>query len=371
MILMSIYLDNFFQFNKFSLNFSYPKKIVRTPLDDEFLPGHPRFRYKKLVVVMGANATGKTTLGKAVSGIFSFIGTKDPASVARCICDPRRDASFRVEFVTTGGEDIFCRVDAVIRGTGKTGYPDIRTRVMSVPVKPDDTYESCRDHVAAEGGEAVAEGPGDAMDLDAVKDFGRFFICTDGGPVAPPQPVVQSPAYAKALKAILQTEDPSIIDVVQSDGNGYLVKAGSNELVIKDGRVIGPDVLSSGTKEGIGIAAILASMRMHLYDFYYCDGCCSHAHSDLESGILALMVGLLGEKRQLFFTTRNSDVLDMDLPKHTFLFLRKGKNKEISAIAADKVLKRNTDVLRNAVENDVFLASPDLTLLDELEEGNG
>lgn len=38
-------------------------------------------------------------------------------------------------------------------------------------------------------------------------------------------------------------------------------------------------------------------------------------------------------------------------------------------VTASDVLKRNTDSLRNAVENDVFSSLPQDALLDELEMG--
>ncbi|MFR7832850.1 MAG: hypothetical protein ACLU3F_17120 [Blautia wexlerae] len=39
----------------------------------------------------------------------------------------------------------------------------------------------------------------------------------------------------------------------------------------------------------------------------------------------------------------------------------------VSAVSASDVLKRNTDSLRSAVENDVFASLPQDSLLDELE----
>ena len=42
---------------------------------------------------------------------------------------------------------------------------------------------------------------------------------------------------------------------------------------------------------------------------------------------------------------------------------------QVSAVSASDVLKRNTDSLRCAVENDVFASLPQDSLLDELEMG--
>ena len=56
MILMDIKMDNIYGFTDFHMNFSYPKKIVNSVIDSEWLSGYPNFRYKKAVILMGANA---------------------------------------------------------------------------------------------------------------------------------------------------------------------------------------------------------------------------------------------------------------------------------------------------------------------------
>jgi hypothetical protein len=84
------------------------------------------------------------------------------------------------------------------------------------------------------------------------------------------------------------------------------------------------------------------------------------------------MLDRIGRNEQLIFTTHNTDMLDLNLPKHAYMFLRKklDDNKyRVTAISASEILKRNTDSLRSAVENDVFSSLPDDSLLDELEMG--
>ena len=66
-------------------------------------------------------------------------------------------------------------------------------------------------------------------------------------------------------------------------------------------------------------------------------------------------------------------MLDLNLPKHIYVFLRKHLEKSIypvSAVSASDVLKRNTASLRCAVETDVFASLPQDSLLDELEMGD-
>ena len=84
------------------------------------------------------------------------------------------------------------------------------------------------------------------------------------------------------------------------------------------------------------------------------------------------MLDHIGTDEQLIFTTYNTDMLDLNLPKHSYVFLRKRIEEgiyQVSAVSASDVLKRNTDSLRCAVENDVFASLPQDSLLDELEMG--
>ena len=62
----------------------------------------------------------------------------------------------------------------------------------------------------------------------------------------------------------------------------------------------------------------------------------------------------------------------MNLPKHSYVFLRKHLEEsvyQVSAVSASDVLKRNTDSLRCAVENDVFASLPQDSFLVELGMG--
>ena len=72
MIVLNLELDNLFGFEDFKINFSYPKKVENSSIKDEFLKDRPNFRYKKVNILLGANSTGKTSIGKAMMAIFNF-----------------------------------------------------------------------------------------------------------------------------------------------------------------------------------------------------------------------------------------------------------------------------------------------------------
>ena len=61
----------------------------------------------------------------------------------------------------------------------------------------------------------------------------------------------------------------------------------------------------------------------------------------------------------------------MQLPKHSFTFFKKDLSDEelcIKCINAAEFLKRNTDSLKNAVENDLFCTTPELHRLYDIAE---
>ena len=72
MVVMNLTADNILGFTDFAINFSYPKKIVNSTIENEHLWERPSFRYKKAVILMGANATGKTSLESSIPHFFVF-----------------------------------------------------------------------------------------------------------------------------------------------------------------------------------------------------------------------------------------------------------------------------------------------------------
>ena len=176
----------------------------------------------------------------------------------------------------------------------------------------------------------------------------------------------------KTLRAVIGTLDPSLTDIVIAKDlkDSFIIRRKGLEIIIQDGKLLNREVLSSGTAEGIDVAVFLAAMMARDQRFYYCDEHFSYIQSDLEKRIFGIMVDRLGPNDQLIFTTHNTDMLDLNLPKHAFAFLRKQRENgsfRVSMVSASDILKRNTDSVRCAVENDVFASLPDDSLLDTLE----
>ena len=77
MIIMDAKLNHVYGFDDFQISFMYKRRLKDKPsvslVGSEALEGRERFRYKRAVILMGTNATGKTSLGCALLSIFSSI----------------------------------------------------------------------------------------------------------------------------------------------------------------------------------------------------------------------------------------------------------------------------------------------------------
>ena len=101
MIIMDVKLNHIYGFDDFHISFTYPRKLSVSLIGSEALEGRERFRYKKAVILMGSNATGKTSLGRALLKIFSSLKESNEA-ILRELYSGRKTAEFQVDFVNEG-----------------------------------------------------------------------------------------------------------------------------------------------------------------------------------------------------------------------------------------------------------------------------
>ena len=241
---------------------------------------------------------------------------------------------------------------------------NIHLEIRSVKINSRDSYESCVNKI-----KNMEYVPADnyLAELEKIGELAWLFDYPKDNKYVPNLPN-KDEHFRLILENVLKTLDPSIkeVKISQDVDSGYVILFQNNSFVVQSGLTLDTDLLSSGTKSGIGIAFIISSLIKTQNSFYYCDERFSYISSDIEKAILSLMIDYVKPGEQLLFTTHNTDILDMDLPKHTFTFLRKDMNnayQPITCIEASSLLKRNTDSLRNAVENDLFSTAPDLDLI--------
>ena len=361
MIVLDVRVDNFYAFKNFHLNLTYPKKIVGSPIPDEHLEGHPNFRYKKINIIMGANASGKTTLGKMLMSICNFIDKKTYESITSVICDRSNPASFTIDIVCNSDtlSRVYCYIAACPKG--KYTLSDVKVEIRQEKIRANDSYESCIKRL--EKAEYIGSD-NYIKELEKAEELYWLFDYPDEGEY--PVHIFHTEEKSRQiLENILKALDPAIEKVEKSNEveNAYVIRYPHKAVIIQDETPLNNTILSSGTKAGIAIAQFLISLLKGKNTFYYCDEKFSYIHSDIEKAVLALMSTSIKKNEQLFFTTHNMDILDLALPKHSFTFLRKDHNNReepITCVDASDFLKRNTDSLKNAVANDLFSAAPAL-----------
>lgn len=366
MIVMDLKINNFFAFKNFHMNMSYPKKIVNSYIDGEFLKERENFRYKKVNILMGGNATGKTSIGQMLMTIFNFIEKKEFMKLKEKVREKDKEASFSMDFVVHSYK--LYRIN--VRILAKENEEDdnkIEVCTRFVDINKKDSYETCARKIEEI---PICLEKDFVAELEKIEHLGWMFAYPSdlsSGIVKCPA----NPSFPIILDHTLRALDPSIkgVEKLNKVENTYVIHMDSQDLIIQDGEVIKNNILSSGTKAGIDVAHMLSSIYAGECGFYYCDEKFSYIHTEIEKAFLSIMIEGMKDSEQFFFTTHNTDILDMPLPKHTFVFLKKDTNdnyQPIKCIEASKYLKRNTDSLRNAIDNDLFSISPNLELIYDM-----
>jgi len=375
MIFMKLKANNLYCFEDFEINFTYPKKLVHSTVDYEYLEERPNFRFKRVNIIMGANATGKTSLGRLLSQLSTFfLGERNPKSIVKIVSDKSKSANFEVHLVLADLN--LYRITCEIEGTeirkleiAKSEIGRIDTfEKASAKLKPYKTFlyrEENNSHNYANLFEVLS--------IFDHEESGLYFTLndedfSDRGLVSVPF-FSATEEYFKILDIVLRTFDHSIVKVERSKERpntaNIFFQNGDIE-VTQYGKVIDPLRLSSGTLEGIKIAHAITVMAYSKKQTIFIDEIFSRTQSDLEIAILTVLIQLLGRKAQLFFTTHNTDILEINLPVHSFTFLRKAENVEV--VNPSEVIKKNDRNLKIAVENDVFKTIPNTDPLDKIFE---
>lgn len=361
MIVLNLELDNLFGFENFKINFSYLSNVKNSSIKDEFLKGRPNFKYKKVNILLGANSTGKTSIGKAMMSIFNFLNKKEIITVTQYIRDIEKTMSFSMDFILDG-KNILYRVNFKYKKENESEEIDLD--LYEADILKNGSYETTIERFE----KINLENESYIEVLDKLeKVSGWLFTYPEQG-----SNFLKSNIEVmdiKVFKNILKTLDPSIEEVRKLDEvkNSYVITLKGEDLIIQDGEFVKKNnILSSGTKSGLDIAYITSAIKKNTNVFYYCDEKFSYIHSDIEKAILSLMIDFLKPNTQLFFTTHNLEILDMDLPVHCFTFLK--KSEKIEVVYASEYINEDNIFLGEAIKNDVFNVAPYLDFIYELEE---
>lgn len=402
MIITRLFIENLYGFKSTELDLSFTRLPVDSAIQGEFLENRPKFYFKKVCVLSGANASGKTSLGKILVGVQNYTMKRILFKEFIVIGDKSLPARFCVDFTLPRANHLY-RLEVTLEDQNDTliikrlrfGYVSIRLndscrvatkRLASMFDHPYTVSTMYNENASRYFVDSKAIGVAATVELlnkFTAVDYGWYYIFSENN-----ESSAESDIRLNILKRILMTFDTSITDVVPLIGKGEknkkITEGFSVRFKNKQHIVIGstglpdqPNRLSRGTYEAIKVALLLSriiedsTLDMKLKTdnksgtTYFLDEKMAFAHTELEQLVLTLLIDKLPRYGQLFYTTHNVDVLDMNLPAHSYTFIKKeGDNSEF--IDAISLAKKNDRSLKTLVLNDCFGTKPNDELLFEL-----
>lgn len=357
MAVLRVEFDNILCFKKFKADFTYPKKIVNSSIENEYFLDYPNVRYKKVNIIIGSNASGKTSLGKAIWQTMIFITQREANPLRNIINDIGEDAYILMDCAFRKG--LFFRFECKLLASGET-----LVRYREIHMQKEDTYKSIVDRLDDTIGfknyiEALEESSsfGWNFNFPSIEAGCENLICD----------YEDKNKFLDVLETVLKAFDPSVekVFISREQENTYIIKFydGNTQQVKNGDKISHLMFLSSGTKYAVNIAGLIYSIMNHNNGFYFVDEQFSYANSDLEIACLTTMVHLLADGEQLFITTHNTELLSLPFPNHTFSFIRKkqtGKKSVITMDDASLYEKRNNVNIKNLYDNGFFNATPDV-----------
>ena len=208
MIIMDIKVDNFYAFKNFHMNMSYPKKIVDSTIEEEFLEERPNFRYKKVNIIMGGNATGKTSLGRLLMLFTNYLNDGGFRRFTDRISDEKKEAKISIDFVTD--TNILYRFEMKVLPKEKDDYSEdeVDIKIYYTPILIKDNYEMCANKLNEKNCSCTT--------YDKINTNGwSFSYPIDVIEEKKYKTIEENDKYIFILEQILKTLDPSVKEVVK------------------------------------------------------------------------------------------------------------------------------------------------------------
>lgn len=374
MIFLKVKLDNIYMFNKSVLDLSYQRKLSNPTVPYEHLRDFPKVNFKRVCILTGANASGKTVLGKSLCMISNFLVGRDinsggPLSQFKeKIRDSKKPASFTVDFVTPTSSKMH-RIHVVFDENGllKEDYRNIDLqksysykqldKIISVRPTFHSEYDRLSNNygITEPGFRSFIASQGKLLS----EKYQVWNYCFTGHSDSPMRHGPTDLRLFEAFLKLFDTSIKSVENIKQSKKDTFLVKfSNGDEAVIADGETSNFNRFSRGTIEAFELANFYQWVKFQGPGTYFLDEKLAYSHSLVEQAVLNALIENLPQEAQLFYTTHNFDILDMNLPIHSYVFLRKRKYSEIVHPERMGFINKNDRSLAGFVKNDVFGTLP-------------
>ncbi|WP_411703532.1 AAA family ATPase [Edaphovirga cremea] len=390
-------ISNLYCFDDTEINLSFSRRPINSTLDYEHLEDRENFYFKKVCILSGANASGKTSFGRILLGIQIFLKEKVFEDERFRICDKNKDAYVEADFVLPQSLTLNrISISLFVNDSKSLCIRSFRFGQILIRKKESCASATKRlntlfsNNIAGESSThqyLTSDTFGVSSTLERFKNifinYAWHYIFSENSEE------ISNFSYINkdVLSAVLKTFDNSIATIseliLKNDENtdhaveGYSIVFKNNDKVMinLEGEITNKDRLSRGTYEAVKISHMLSSVitddRMVRKDGFICssvyflDEKMAFTHTELEKMIVTLIVSKLSKYSQFFYTTHNYDILNLDFPPHSFTFTKR-ENGVTKFIEATSICKKNDRKLQNYIKNDCFGTVPDVSRLETL-----
>ena len=375
MVFTRIKIDNFYMFKDFDINFIVPKKIDNILLEEERYIYGKNLNYKKVNIILGGNASGKTTFGAFLNLLQNMIRGKS-VNLAAIIYDKKRIAKAEIEFLIH---------NHIFRYKVEVKEDNVKEFFKCVKIFETNNYNKLQNKLA-KADWIVKMTTGELADFQSqlvnekitmdnnniiIKNYLDFGISFNYLLANYEQQTNGKSKKLELIELFLKSIDPSIkkthkIKVDDEETDNYLIEFNNGEkIIVPDGdpNKIDKGRLSQGTIEALAVADLIATKDQ--YNLVYLDERLASMHSELANAIVTKLIALTYNFQQLFITSHDENILDLNLPNHSFVFLK--REEYIKVINPEKTLNKNDRELRNYYRNDFFESQPNYDEIWNLE----
>lgn len=370
-----------------NIDLTYARKTSGSPIL-QYLSKYNKINFKKMNIIVGANASGKTSIGKSMCFIQNYLLGKTISMnsfLKNTQYNKDKKYGFDIEFIIE--DTIF---SSKVLFEGQNLYSEYW---KWVPITQHDSILMLRNKLAAEpyiySYNTPLQTNEDVVNYQSfIFDLKSAFLSSTSNQKYVEMVISNqffSYRYSKEeylypvsdidlnfFTSIMKAFDPLIKEVVKSlDNEKELIIVMSNgvkQRVKEDGTLEENSILSAGTREAVLLVEVLYLIKNYDQGIFFIDEQLAYSHSDLEKSVIELILQWIDKKDvQVFFTTHNKEILDIGLPPYNYLFTRKyNENSSIEVIHPEfEVIHKNRS-LKGVVNEDIFAISPNLSSLLEI-----
>ena len=107
------------------------------------------------------------------------------------------------------------------------------------------------------------------MELEKLKNLSWLFSFPFDAYSETSYRIEDNEEYLQVLNHTLKVLDPAVKRIIKLNEieDTYAIQMGKEEILIKNGKILNPSMLSSGTKSGLDIAGIVASIKSDKHSY--------------------------------------------------------------------------------------------------------